>query len=46
MRLWAPSKKPRTIEFYRSNGFELTGIRQETLNPKLEVVEMKRVFVV
>jgi len=46
MRLWAPAKKPRVIEFYQSNGFELTGNRQQTPKPNLQIVEMKRVFVV
>jgi len=42
VRLWAPARKTKIIRFYTSNGFELTGLRQQTLNPKLEIVEMKQ----
>jgi len=42
VRLWAPAKNSNVLGFYHSDGFELTGVRQQTPNPNLEIVEMKR----
>jgi len=44
MRLWAPSNDSKINEFYESSGFALTGVRQQTSKPDLEIVEMKRML--
>jgi len=44
VRLWAPAKNANVLAFYHNAGFKLTGIRQQSANPKLAIVEMKRLF--